>query len=253
MHHIEDNVPAEDFLWRPWQSFRPIGAPDGNPCVVVDLQYREGDASGKFVIDDFQSNPNVTLSSSGGNVLATVQGLNEGRMDDENNSFTDNGQVWNGFTAGSASDTTAGSVFEFDGSGVMGLAFDIPAAGADASDLSYLSFRCCQATRDAFTQAEVGDLTFDVTLSDAFGNSSTIGIGAWPGGGIQEPYDRGACGMGFGWANEFETVRIRLTDFQHNGSGLDLSNLVRLNFTFGPGAGSAQGRLGLDDIELTSD
>jgi len=46
---------------------------------------------------------------------------------------------------------------------------------------------------------------------------------------------------------------MRLTDFLHDGSGLDLSSIASLRFDFGPSHGSPGGRLGLDDIQLTVD
>ena len=61
------------------------------------------------------------------------------------------------------------------------------------------------------------------------------------------------CGGGAGWANEFETVRIRLTDFLNNGAALDLTDITRVRLQFGSSSGSSRGRLGIDDIELTTD
>ena len=77
-------------------------------------------------------------------------------------------------------------------------------------------------------------------------------IGAF-GGGIEEPYQRTSCGVGAGWANSFETVRIPLAAFEYNGSGLDLDKIIALAFQFGPSHGSAIGRIGIDDIELLVD
>ncbi|MHC4846607.1 MAG: hypothetical protein ACYTCU_10665, partial [Planctomycetota bacterium] len=241
----------EDYLWRQYETFHPIGAPIGNPCVVVDLQYREG--GGKFVIDDFQSNAALVLSSSGGTVSGTVQIASEGRLDDANTAFTNLGtDSFNSITAASASDSSKGLVFEWDGVGDRTLTFDVTGAGTNATKWEYLSFRAAQASRDNFTIAALEDVTFDVTLTDGSANSGTIDIGVF-GGGIEEPYQRTGCGTGAGWAAEFETVKIRLTDFKNNGSGLDLTDLASVTFTFGPGAGSAVGRLGFDDLELTSD
>lgn len=75
-----------------------------------------------------------------------------------------------------------------------------------------------------------GDIVVEGTLEDGFGPNT-----------------------GVGWQNEFYTIRIRLTDFQANMSGLDLSNIVALSFLFGGENGTADGALGLDDIELVSD
>ena len=44
-----------------------------------------------------------------------------------------------------------------------------------------------------------------------------------------------------------------LTDFLTNGTGLDLTDIEAVRFEGGPSFGSPEGRLGLDDIELTAD
>ena len=59
-----------------------------------------------------------------------------------------------------------------------------------------------------------------------------------------------SAGGGVGWQNEFETIRIRLTDFTTNGSGLDLTDIRAVRLDFGDGFGSTQGRLGLDEVEF---
>jgi hypothetical protein len=112
-----------------------------------------------------------------------------------------------------------------------------------------LSFRACQISRSPETVAELGDLDFTVTLVDGSGGSSSINIGAY-GGGIEEPYQRTGDGSGAGWSNEFETITIGLGDFQRDGAGLDLSDIEQVRFEFGPGSGSSQGRIGLDDVEF---
>ena len=82
------------------------------------------------------------------------------------------------------------------------------------------------------------------------GVESAINFGAY-GAGIQEPYQRTGSGVGAGWQNEFEMIRIRLTDFLHNDAGLDLSDIHAVRFEFGGGYGSERGRLGFDDLALT--
>ena len=93
-----------------------------------------------------------------------------------------------------------------------------------------------------------------VELRDNAGHVSSANIGAW-GGGIEEPYQRTGCGTGAaGWGNEFETIRLRLTDLQHDGSGLDLTDLAAVTFRFGPSFSSpAMGRLGFDDLMFTGE
>ncbi len=127
----------------------------------------------------------------------------------------------------------------------------------DLTGFNCLSFRACQGTQHPLTISTLGDLTFNVVLRDGSGATSTINIGAY-GGGLEEPYQRigtgfSACGPNPGWANQFETIRIRLTDFLNNGSGLDLSNIEAVRFEFGPSGGASVGRIGMDEIEITTE
>jgi hypothetical protein len=48
-------------------------------------------------------------------------------------------------------------------------------------------------------------------------------------------------------------IRIRLTDFLTNGSGLDLTDIVAVRFDFGPSWGSNEGRIVVDEMMLTND
>lgn len=247
-HVLDANVPAKDYLTRQWEDLRSIGAPTST-CVHVDLQYKDASGPSKFVIDDFQTGASTALASSGATVTATVSNLLEANMNDGNADFTNNvADPWNGFTMGSASDNTRGAVFEFNGADAF-LRYTIPVANRDFSGFDFLSFRSCQATRHPNTTAVLGDLTFSVTLRDVFGNTATRNIGAYA-GGVEEPYQRTSCGTGAGWANEFETIQLRLREFKANGVDLELGAIESVQFDFGPSFGSSQGRLGLDDVAL---
>jgi hypothetical protein len=251
-YHIEGDYAARDFLTRQYESFHPISAPVTDPCVEVDLQFRDGVESGKFVIDDFQTNTSATLASSGANVTFSVQSLTEGRMDDSNSNFTNNaGDAFNGFTQSNNTDTSKGLVFSADGGGDYDITFDMLAGDADWTSFEDLSFRSCQGTRHPLTTAVLGDSSFDVELVDGSGNTSRISILA-TGAGVVEPYQRTGCGSGApGWANEFETFRLPLEGFTVDDANFDLSDVDKLVFRFGPSHGSAGGRYGMDDIELT--
>jgi len=249
-HYTEGNLAAQDFLWRQWERFHSTGLPE-HACVVVDLQYNPGPSDDRLVVDDFQSQPSTGISSSGGRVSSDFADLFEGRLDDPDSAFTDNGAPMNGMTMGGFSDTTAGIAFGWVGSD-LGLRFGILPEFADVRGYRYLGFRACQTTRDARNEVLLGDQQFEVGLHDRHGAASFIGIGAY-GGGIEVPYQRGACGLGAGWGNEFETIRIRLEDFTRNGSEIDLSALAGIEIRCGPMYGSKEGHIGFDDLVLTRD
>ncbi len=248
-YYTEGDPAAKDFLWRQWEAYAPIGKPSNdNGCVVVTYEFQEGpDAT--LVIDNFQEEPSPHLSSSGEEVYWTVRDLTEGRLDDANTSLGWTTQdPMNGMTrAARAQEQARGIVFMWQEPGV--LEFDIPSAERNLADDEYLSFRACQGTRHPSTVSVLEDTTFAVTLIDEAGGEGTIGIDAY-GGGIEEPYQRTGLGSGAGWSNEFETIRIRLTDFLADGGGLDLARVEVIRFEFGEAPYSPQGRLGLDDVEI---
>ncbi len=247
--YVQGNVAAEDFLWRQWERFRPIGAPTSQ-CVVVDLYYRPGDLKDKYVIDDFETESSPLVSSSGGVVSFNVTELTEGALDEGNTDFThDISDPMNGMTVGGVGDSTHGIVFTFDTGATQSLEFGLVPDHRNLTQWTYLSFRAAQATRHPLTISELGDVTFTVTLIDTQAVESSINIGAY-GGGLEEPYQRTGCGIGAGWNNEFETIRLRLTDFLNDGSDLDLTDIHSVILRFGPAYGSPSGRIGLDQVEL---
>ncbi|MEM7199732.1 MAG: hypothetical protein AAF628_05660 [Planctomycetota bacterium] len=263
-HRIEGDAPSRDFLWRQYESFRPVGAPVG-ANVVANLMFQDDAQSGKYVIDDFQDiqggSPTPGVASSGAGVTRTVGAYSEGRADDGNSDFSHNpGDAFNGFThdevgtGGHFRSESYGSVFSVDGERNMDITYDLTTATArpDFRGYEYLSFRAAQGTRHVLTTAQLADINFDVMLEDGRGNTSTIAIGTY-GGGIEDPYQRSGfgCGTGNGWTSEYETIRIRLADFLAEGSDLDLADITKVVFQFGPAHGTGPARLGLDEIELT--
>jgi len=246
-YFVDGNVPAVDFLWRQYESFHPIGIDLSNPCIVVSHEYRNGSDNGNFMIDDYQTEISASVSSSGGSVTYTVTNLTEGNLNDNNGDFSWNtSDPFNGATQASSSDDSRGIVFDWNGIDRY-YEWEIIPSRRDFSDDLYLSFRGAQGTQHPFTLTKTSDLTFNVTLRDGTGSTSSINIGAY-GGGLEQPYARSG-----GWHNEMEVIRIRLTDFLTNGSGLDLTNIVAVRFDFGPSWGSNEGRIVIDELMLTND
>ena len=243
---VYGNPPVLEYVQRQQESTRPDGV---KLETIVDHEYKYFD--GKFVIDDFQSNPSTAQSSSGGTVSFSVGNLVENRMDDGNTSFT-----WlasdpmNGMTkAGRPSDQTRGIVFDYQSDRF--LEFSVVAGGQDFTQFAYLSWRACQGTRHPDTTFFLGEQVYEVTIRDGAGKTSRIRIDAY-GAGHEEPYQRTGEGSGAGWGNEFETIRINVNDFCRDGVDIDLTDIEAVRFEFGPSHGTARGRLGFDDLELTS-
>ncbi|UYV12533.1 MAG: hypothetical protein NCW75_14710 [Phycisphaera sp.] len=249
-HYGEGNGDAIDYVTRAWDSFKPLGVIDTTTLVHM---YRPStiDADSR-VIDDFQSNPSVSQSSSGGSVTLGVSNAAEVRQNDANGTLTWTGtEPSNGMNyAFLSSDRSSGLVFDFNSP--ASIEFEVLPPLGDVSGYDHLSFRTCQGTRHPNTIAELGALTFNVTLVDGDGDRSTIHTGAYE-AGASEPYQRTGAGSGTGWQNEYGTIRIRLSDFLAQNSGLDLADVTAIRFEFAQGDGSSIGRLGLDEVEFTVD
>ncbi len=252
--YVEDNIPSIDFLTRQYESFRPIGVPN-DPCIVVSHEYRDASPNTPsnpqktIIIDDYQTQFANNTSSIGSPVTFTVTNLTEGLLDDNNSDFTWAAtDPFNGATQGGTLDNTRGVVFDWSGSNLF-YEWEIPVGERNFTDNLFLSFRGAQATQHPNNTGIAGDLTFRVTLRDGQGVpvSSSISIGAF-GGGFEKSYQRSG-----GWHNEMETIRIRLTDFLNNASGIDLTDIVAIRLDVGPANGSSQGRIVIDELMLTND
>lgn len=249
-HVVDGKAAAEEFLWRPWQSLKPIDAPAA-ACPDVCYEYWNGPDPSAFVIDDFESEPSEFVSSSGGSLALDLVEWGEGVLQDGDGMFEYSSlDVMNGMTRNAPADDERGLVFQW--SGMQSLEFEIVPQARNFTERTFLSFRACQMSRHPFTTVELADMEFQVTLRDGHGRTSTIEIAAY-GSGIIEPYQRTGSGLGAGWANEFETTRIRLSDFIAGGAELDLTDVVALRFEFGEGDQPQFGRMGLDDIELVQE
>lgn len=244
-HFAEGNIPATDFFYRQYERFHPIGVDVSDSCIVVTHECRPDPAGEVFMIDDYQSEYDDHTSSSGGAVSYTVEHLTEGKLDDNNMDFTwTPSDPFNGATQCGPNDDSRGVVFDWTDTDCF-YQWEIVSEAQDFSRFTYLSFRGAQGTQHPNTLYELGDLTFSVTLQDASGNTSSINIGAY-GGGLEQPYQRNG-----GWHNEMERIRIRLTDFLTNGSGVDLRHITTVRLDVGPSWGSPRGRIVVDELMLS--
>ncbi len=216
--------------------------------VVRDLVLAA--SGGGSVIDNFQTQTATATarSSSCGAVTATVTGLAEGLANDLNTAFT-----WvttdphNGATRMGVGDTQRTALFEW--AAPTSIEWTLVANQRDFSDDDYLQLRAAQGTRHPNTVAQTAtSLTLTITLVDESGVESSIPISVY-GGGIQRPYLRTGYGTGTGWQDEFEPVRIRLSDFVAGGGTLDLQHIAKIRANFGASDGAGVGRLELDDLK----
>jgi hypothetical protein len=221
--------------------------------VIIANQYRLAVAVPQQVIDNYQTQTSTAVSSSGGAVTFDVSNVTEAKLQDLDLTYT-----WaatdpmNLMTqARDALDLSRGIVFDWPLGPPRFYELAVPAAGQDWRGHTFLRLRACQGSRHPETVALAGSLDFTVTLRDATGVSSSIPIASFA--TITRPYQRSGAGTGSGWANEFCGVRVRLSDFENDGSGLDLGQIAAVRLEFGTGFGSARGRLGLDDIVASAE
>lgn len=242
---LDGSVAAADVLARHYEDLRPLSIAAG---TIVVNDHRPASAAPAFVIDDFQTNTGIALSSSGGAVTATVTNLAEAKSNDANTSFSWlASDVMNGMVRGRTSDLERAAVFDYAAPAF--LEFEVPAAGQDTTAWRWLSFRAGQGTRHPNTTAALGNQTFLVTLRDIHGTSRSVNLASYK-IGLQEPYQRTGFGTGAGWQDEVELVRIRLGDFLAGDNTLDLSAIVAVRFDFAAPDTSAQGRIVLDDVRF---
>ncbi len=251
---LRDERELSEYFWRQFEELRPSGVPALTPSgheVTVDRDSRRLPDGGEVaVIDNFQSQPDPALSSAGGAVTANVINLRETRLGDTDGTFAYSpDDAAQGMTRARPADLARGATFEAPAGVNTFIEFSLPAALRDWRDAEWLSLRVCQITRAPLTRAILADSTFHIAVRDAAGNQRSLNIGAY-GGGVEEPYARAGFGDGVGWANAFETMRIRIDDFRVGGEPLDLAQIVALRLQFGPSFGSDGMHLGLDDVEL---
>jgi len=244
--YAKENLAGREFVTRSYDDYHPMGI---RSDVIVANEYRDAEMADRVVIDDYQSQPSTGTTSSGGAVSFTVSNVEEVLMQDLDNSFDWTGsQPSNGMPrARFPGDDTRCVVFDWDTDGVFyELAF--PPGERDFSHDDVLSFRAGQGTRHPQTDALDSTMSFTVELRDGDGSTSSLNFGSY--GRLTRLYQRTGYGNGVGWANEFNTIRIRLADFTTNGSGLDLGDVVAVRFRMDLQIGGQKGRIGLDDVEV---
>jgi hypothetical protein len=242
-HVLRGDEVAGEFLRRlPDELALP--KPAGSPIVT---QYRAYPSRSR-VIEDFQQNDDPAVSSSGTAVRHTMTDYLEGRLDDGNATFAWHGDdPMNGMIESDQDDpliAARGAVFGWDGGGNWEV--DLPEDARDLTTSRFLTLRVAQQTRHPNTVALDDALTFGVGLVDHSGREVVLRTDAH--GGIPAPYPRPGLGSGAGWANEFQTVTLRLTDFEVD--HFDLSDVRTVRLRFGSAWGSPIGRIGLDDLAL---
>ena len=189
--YSRNNLAMKDYFTRNRFAFRPSNIDDE---IVVSGEYKDADGSDNLIIDDFQSNEETDLASSGATVESSMQDLHEILMQDMDGSFNWDGTQWsNGMTRSRYSDNPRCAVMTWEpAKGEMELNYLLTEDQADWSDFGFLSFRACQMTRHPLNEALEG-IHFTVTLEDGNGNESSINFEEQ--GIVHPPYPKSNGGI----------------------------------------------------------
>ena len=203
----------------------------------------------QYLLDDFQSGPTTESSSAGDTVILDVDGVVEGELADWDGTIRyESSDPMNGMTqAGYDYDENRGLVFRWGAGDPGSVTWLVPDAMQDFTQYTWLSFRAAQISRHPNTTALGGSLSMTVVLVDATGKEQAIPHAEL--GGISTPYGRTYAG-GAGWSNEFNTIRLRISDFASGSSNVNLSAISAVRLRVGEGAGSEVGAIGIDDLVL---
>jgi len=235
-----------DYLSRRADVFRPQGISD--PVVIANT-YRPDPSTALRVIDDFQSEHNLERSAAGDSVIIDADEAYENILADGDGTLNWNpSDLMNGMTqAGYSGDTNRGLVVHWEPETEGSITWLIPDSMADFSPYTFLSFRAAQITRHPLTMGLATSLSVIVEVVDQAGRTRAIPHKEI--GQVTHPYPRSTGGE-YGWSNEFNTIRLRLTDFLADGSGLDLTDISAVRLRFGESSSSPIGAIGIDDLVL---
>ena len=156
--------------------------------------------------------------------------------------------MMNGMTqAGFDYDENRGLVFHWDTGDTGSITWLVPDEMQDFTQFTWISFRAAQISRHPNTTELDGSLTMTLVLVDGIGKEQAIPHAEL--GQLTPPYARSYSG-GQGHSNEFNTIRLRISDFASGSSQVNLSDISAVRLRVGGSAGSPVGAIGIDDLVL---
>jgi hypothetical protein len=220
----------------------PLGV---DPALVMHTQARLASVT-KKVVDDYETNPAITLSSSGQAVSTTVPlaQISENLLQDPGVQVVDETEAFNRFFQ-----ETNGVLMGW--SAAAEYVETLAGADQDLRGAHTISFRVAQQPKATQTVALAGPLTLSVELEDAGAKTSAVSVGAIdtvPGIYVAQ-LDFG-LGLRETTSAGFETFRIPVSAFTTGGRDIDLSAITKIRFKLAAPGDSPQGRVAIDDIEV---
>ena len=213
--------------------------PAGGVPVSIEAytQSRRTPAANK-VLDDYETNPAITLSSAG-LAVAKTGGLSVVETPLLDPHPTTAGDVNDHFTG-----ETTGAILTWTAAGTLTYTLSGP---TDLRARRSIALRAAQQPGHPNTTALAGPLSFLVTLIDGNANESTISIEIAT---ALTPIQGSMLGALDVSAALFQTIRIDLDRFVVGNPGLELDKITAVRVDLATGGGSMSGAIGFDDVEF---
>lgn len=237
--HLKGDQKFREYFAKHSTRLRPRGVA---PTVQISNEYKLSSIK-KWVVDDFQTNPQIETASSDAKIVTNVSNITENILQDGDQNFRYlDSDPMNGMTRYiDQIEVPKGAIFDWEGENYY-WTYELKSS-QDVSNYRLFSLRAAQGSRHPLTLKLNNHLAFAITLEDQSGNESSVSTTEF--GSILKPYPRQG-----GWANEFNTIRIPLEQFIKVNPRLDLRAITKVGLYFGSNYGSAMGRLAIDDIEF---
>ncbi|RKH56891.1 hypothetical protein [Corallococcus llansteffanensis] len=228
-------------------------APLGTPAGVQMYSQAQLATRVRTVLDDYESNASLTLSSLGAPVAFTVGAPSEGPLSDSD-------PILETDPANRFFQATRGVLFDW--SGASSYEETLPVGKRDLRTARSLNFRAAQVPFHPLTMAGT-PLSFRVELEDGAGHLEAVSLNGfhqvapiYPAGIWTEPYylDDGSLNPARVRTNTtsaaFKTFRLPLAGFAGTATDVDLGNITKVRIRLADGGETAQGRVALDDLEI---
>lgn len=240
---------AGDYFLQQPSTLAPLGTPAG-------LQmYSQAWLSTRthIVLDDYESNPSVTLSSLGTPVASSLGTLSEASLMDSNLGMET--EPTNRFFQ-----ATKGALFSWNSAATYEQTMSV--AQRDLRQARSLNFRVAQVPFHAFTTPG-SSLSFRVELEDGAGHVESMSLDGfdsvariYPAAVWIEPryLDDGSDNPARDQLNTtsaaFKTFRLPLAGFAGTATNVDLGNITKVRIRLADSGETSQGSVALDDLEI---
>ncbi|NRD61767.1 hypothetical protein HRD49_08360 [Corallococcus exiguus] len=240
---------AGDYFQQQPATLAPLGTPPG---LQMYSQARLMSRT-RAVLDDYESNPDVTLSSIGAPVASTLATLVEDTLLDSN-------PLLETEPANRFFQATRGALFSWSGAGSYEQT--LPAGQRDLRMAQSLNFRAAQVPRHPLTVAGA-PLSFRVELEDGMGRVESMSLGGF--GSVPSIYnariwdeprylddgsDNPMRALLDTTSAAFKTFRLPIKGFAGSASDIDLGNIMKVRIRLAGVGEASQGSVALDDLEI---